>query len=256
MADRPAQWILLRGLTRERGHWGGFPSVLKHALQAEGREVDVLLLDLPGNGQLFRQRSPTRVLDMVESCRDELQRRGLAPPYHVLAMSLGGMVCAEWALRYPHELAGAVLINTSMRPFSPVHWRLRPRQYLRMLRMPWMGLAARELAILRMTTRLQSHPEALLRGWCSLAQQHPVSALNALRQLWAAARYRAARTAPRVPLLLLASSQDALVDVRCSRALATAWAAPIQEHPQAGHDLPQDDAVWTARQVLRWLRSV
>ena len=49
-------------------------------------------------------------------------------------MSLGAMVAVDWAARHPEELAGCVLINTSLRPFSPWYQRLRPANYGALLR--------------------------------------------------------------------------------------------------------------------------
>jgi pimeloyl-ACP methyl ester carboxylesterase len=40
------------------------------------------------------------------------------------------MVAVEWASRYPQEIARCVLINTSMRPYSRFHQRLRWQNYL------------------------------------------------------------------------------------------------------------------------------
>jgi pimeloyl-ACP methyl ester carboxylesterase len=83
--------------------------------------------------------------------------------------------------------------------------------------------------------------------------QHPVSGANALRQLLAAMRYRARRQAPAVPLLLLGSEQDRLVDVRCTLALARHWGSALRLHPWAGHDLPLDDPAWVLAQLRGWL---
>ena len=33
---------------------------------------------------------------------------------YVMGLSLGGMIAVAWAQRYPHDLQGAVLINTSL----------------------------------------------------------------------------------------------------------------------------------------------
>ena len=123
-------WILLRGLAREQAHWGSFVGDLAHALPQD----DVTALDLPGNGLLHRQPSPGSVPALVQACRRMLAKRGVAPPYHLLAMSLGAMVATEWAHAAPAEVAGCVLINTSLRPFSPFHQRLRPGNYAALLR--------------------------------------------------------------------------------------------------------------------------
>jgi hypothetical protein len=78
-----------------------------------------------------------------------------------------------------------------------------------------------------------------------------VSAANALRQLWAAARFVAPPAPPRARVLVLTSARDGLVDTRCSLALARAWRCEIESHPWAGHDLSLDDAPWVIDQVRR-----
>lgn len=244
-------WVLLRGLTRESRHWGEFPDALRHACGHLG----VCALDLPGNGRLNRQASPPGIAEMAEHCRGQLRERGLPPPYYLLAMSLGAMVAVAWAQRYPEEIGGAVLINTSLRPFSPIHQRLQPRSYLPLLRLlidrhP----EAREGSILRLTSSQPERPE-IVAEWAAYACQNPVSAGNALRQLLAAARYQAPAEQPLPPLLILASAHDRLVNPHCSRVLASRWKAAFAEHPTAGHDLPLDDPAWVARQVGIWLRT-
>ena len=103
------QWILLRGLTRETAHWGGLVADLQQALPGDA----VLAVDLPGNGQCCHRPSPTTVQGMVQSCRADLAARGLVPPYHLLAMSLGAMVATAWAHSAPNEVAGCVLMASS-----------------------------------------------------------------------------------------------------------------------------------------------
>ncbi len=244
-------WILLRGLTRERRHWGGFAQTFAEVVPA----ARVIALDLPGNGALYRQASPLNVADMALHCRGELRRLNVAPPYHLMAMSLGAMVATAWAASHPLELAGAVLINTSMRPFSPPQQRLRPRNLGRLLRLMLAapGGLEREQAVLRLTSNSAQRHAGLLTQWAAWQRECPVSRANALRQLWAAARWSAPLARPAVALLLLTSTADALVDPRCSQQLARHWACPLATHPWAGHDLPLDDAPWVAAQVRAWL---
>ncbi|WP_295678940.1 alpha/beta hydrolase, partial [uncultured Nevskia sp.] len=106
-------WVLLRGLMRDSRHWGDFPQAF--ASEMSGARIE--LLDFPGNGALNEQTSASSVDAMADYCRAELQRRGLKPPYRLLAMSLGAMAASSWASRYPQELDACVLINTSLRPF-------------------------------------------------------------------------------------------------------------------------------------------
>ena len=241
-------WVFLRGLARESRHWGSFLADFQHALPGS----QVLALDLPGNGPLSQQSSPLSIQAMVAHCRDELALRHIQPPYHVLAMSLGGMVSVAWEQAYPQEIAAQVLINTSMRPFSPFYQRLRPENYPRLLKL----LISRappetwERTILEITSN-RSLVEVLPR-WLALRQACPVSNANVLRQLLAAARFSAARQAPKAPTLVLASTQDRLVSATCSQNLAQRWASPLKLHPSAGHDLTLDDGPWVAAQVSDW----
>jgi pimeloyl-ACP methyl ester carboxylesterase len=246
-------WVLLRGLTREAAHWGSFPSVFQQALPG----AQLHLLDLPGNGVRHAERSPATVHALVADVRAQVAQRGIATPVHVLALSLGAMVAAQWAHTAPHELAGAVLVNTSLRPFSPLHHRLQLPHWPSVLRLA-LGRPtpdAAERLVWQMTSRQRNVDEAVIAAWVTARRQHPVRGANALRQLLAAARYRAPARAPDVPLLLLAGAGDRLVDPRCSHALAQAWRALLREHPRAGHDLPLDDPHWVADQVRDWLTA-
>lgn len=243
------RWVLLRGLAREAGHWGAFARMLARATGDE-----VLTPDLPGNGGRCAERSPASVAQLVADCRAKLPPSGAATV--VVAMSLGAMVAIEWCRQAPDDVAGCVLVNTSGGGASPFWRRLQPRNYLAIARTLWPGTvaAAREAAILRMTSNAGNHDEVFAR-WTALAQAHPVTAVNALRQLLAAARYRVPRQKPVVPLVLLASAADRLVHPSCSVRLAARWQVPLHLHPWAGHDLPLDDPAWVLEKVTRWTRT-
>lgn len=244
-------WILLRGLTRESRHWGAFPEHLEKSLGG----APVICLDLPGNGRLNHLPSPLSVEAMADCCHAELASRGIDLPCHVLAMSLGAMVAVAWAERHPDDIAGALLINTSLRPFSPFHQRLRPANYLRVLRLLAGGVHDEQLeaAILGMTTRLVTERPIVIQKWLQWRRENPVSSRNALRQLLAATRYRAPLRSPFNHLLLLAGAGDRLVDPRCSQTLAARWQARLATHPTAGHDLPLDDGAWVRAKIRDWL---
>ena len=245
-------WIFLRGLTRESRHWGDFPAAFRDAIP----DAEVITLDLPGNGRLNRMRSPGSVAAMAEHCRVELAARGIRPPFRLLAMSLGAMVAVAWAAAHAQEIERCVLINTSLRPFNPFYRRLRPTSYATLLglALPCRSAEAHEEAILRLTSALAGNRAQTVEAWSAWRREHPVARANALRQLWAASRYRAPARKPAVPMLILAGAGDALVDPRCSRRLTHVWQADFAEHPAAGHDLPLDDGPWIARQVRDWLQ--
>ncbi len=247
-------WVLLRGLTREAAHWGDFPARLRAQLPPGAR---VWTPDLPGCGRRHAERSPTRVAGMTDALRRQRDEAGGPGPtgrVHLLALSLGGMVALDWARRFPHEVAGAVLVNTSLAGVSPFHHRLRPANYpaLAGLLAGRGGIDAREAVVLRLTSARPAAHAAALAHWVDAARAHPVRSANALRQLLAAVRERAPASPPPVPLLLLAGDGDRLVDPRCAGALARRWGVPCHRHPWAGHDLPLDDGDWVAAQAARW----
>lgn len=244
-------WVLLRGLTREAGHWGGFADRLAEHL---GPTDEVVALDLPGNGSLHDRQSPSSVPGMAAACREELARRGLEPPYIFVGMSLGGMVALHGAYAYADEVGGCVLINSSLRGHSSFWQRLRPANYARLGRLflPGLPTLERERQVLLMTSADPQRHADVAEHWAAIAGQQPVSRSNALRQLLAAARYRPPAKAPARPLLLLASAGDRLVSPSCSQQLAADWELPLRMHPTAGHDLTLDDPQWAVQQITNW----
>lgn len=243
-------WVFLRGLMREKRHWGDFPITFSRSLD----DTKVILTDLPGNGQLHRLNSPSRVEHMVDFYRSTLVELGVTPPYYLLALSLGGMVAVDWAHRHPGELDGCVLLNTSLRPFSPFYRRLRWHNYPAICRLAWSGdMSVREREILRLTSNRAGARDRVLNDWITYQREYPISRRNALAQLTAAALYRAPAKRPPVRMLILASALDRLVHHDCSRQVAQAWGSDFALHPDAGHDLPLDDGNWIVAQVRQWL---
>ncbi|MBB5504651.1 pimeloyl-ACP methyl ester carboxylesterase [Paraburkholderia sp. JPY681] len=211
-------WVLLRGLTRETRHWGRLPAALRESLgQIPDRSscgqtttatsnatttagIRLLLLDLPGNGEYVRLRAPASVAGIVAFVRQAALESGVPGPYNIIAMSLGGMVATDWAQRHPGEIERLVLINTSMRPFSRMHERLRPSAWPGLLGVAahWGDAADAESGIHRLTCNNLDTLAADLAAWTTIRRSAPVSRANALRQLWAAARFNAAPAAPGV----------------------------------------------------------
>ena len=172
-------WLLLRGLMRETRHWGDFPAQL-----AAAGQTSTYTLDLAGNGLRYRETSGPTVPDMADDVADQWQRlRG--GPVRVLALSLGGMVAAEWARQAPHTVTELVLCNSSFRPYSAPWERFQPRALSKLLRLLLTAPAALEIEteILRLSSNRPEAHAAQLCDWVQWRQQCPVSAGNVLRQL-------------------------------------------------------------------------
>jgi pimeloyl-ACP methyl ester carboxylesterase len=141
-----------------------------------------------------------------------------------------------------------------MRPLGALHERLRPSCWpalLSVLCTP--SPLAAERRILQWTSARAAALQPVLAEWLAARRARPVSRLNALRQLLAAARYRLPASIPAMPVLVLAAAGDRLVNPVCSQRLAALWRCAFAQHPQAGHDLPLDDPGWVCEQVRGWL---
>lgn len=262
-----ARWVLLRGLGREAGHWGAFPEALRAALPL----AEVVRPDLPGCGLAAHTRSPANVPAILEAVRAQLGL-GLGPspapgppgknagasggerPLGVLALSLGGMLALEWLARYPGELSGAVLINTSVGGLCPPWRRLRPRGLYHLARAALTrDPVAREGHVYTMVSARPARAAPVVEQWTALGAARPIRAVTTWKQLVAAARYRP-RALPRpAAALVLASAHDGMVDPACSRVIAEAMGAHLRVHPTAGHDLPLDEPEWTAGAIADWV---
>ncbi|MGZ3655865.1 MAG: alpha/beta fold hydrolase [Bdellovibrionota bacterium] len=239
------KWFFLRGLVREAGHWAGFLERFEKAFPG----VEAIPLEIPGNGRRFRERSPLSVPAMVEAARAEfLTRKG--EKNFLFALSLGGMIGLDWMSHYPGDFAGAALVNTSVRGLSPLRHRLRPRNYGRIARM-FLSSDPEfvEQSILEFTSTKHKQLLPLAAEWVKIAEAHPVSPINAMRQLLAAARFHPPKEKPAVKLLVLNGAGDQLVNPACSRALAEAWSLPLHVHPTAGHDLTLDEPEWVLAKI-------
>jgi pimeloyl-ACP methyl ester carboxylesterase len=247
------QWLLLRGLSREIGHWGDFPAIL----QRDFPNTSVHTLDLPGTGHLYQQDSPNRIAGITDAVRQQAIEQGLLlQPLTLLAYSLGGMVAWDWMQRYPNEINGAVLLNTSFASLSPFYQRLRWQSYPQLLGLSMQAnLHKRETAILKLVSNRTDVGGLIASEWTKIQQQRPVSKKNSLRQMTAAATYEPGKQKPVQPVLLLNSQKDRLVSHACSTAIQRRWPVDLATHPWAGHDICLDQPLWVVDRIKRWAGS-
>ena len=244
------RWLFLRGWAREARHWGWFPDDFR----AFHPDADITALDLPGAGGRNMEACPADVASIMASCREHARAHGIEPPYHLLGLSLGGMVAAAWARAHRDEIAALVMINSSAADLSLPTRRLRPRNYPALARALTMrDLDAREALVLSLTSRDPGEHPGVAQEWARHAGERAMRPQAALAQLVAATRFRLGRGDIGVPALVLASGGDRLVDGACTRALRRRLNARMAIHPTAGHDLTLDDGPWVAAQVRRWL---
>jgi pimeloyl-ACP methyl ester carboxylesterase len=247
-------FVLLRGLIREAGHWGPFLDELREKFP----ESTIACIDIPGAGVRYQDPSPTSMGEIVETMREDFQRLNLPAdrPVALVAISLGGMIAAQWFQSYPQDFRAVVLINTSYGSMSPLWHRLQPKALGMLLKVPVLKGVAKEHRILEVVSNRQDKYQTVAESWGRIAAQRPVSLSNTFRQLFAAARFKAKVSKPAMPALLLSSIHDRMVSVECMRTIAQAWKLPTVDHPTAGHDLPTDEPRWTAEQIHRFIISL
>jgi pimeloyl-ACP methyl ester carboxylesterase len=244
-------WILLRGLARESRHWGDFVPLLQSAFP----EARITLLDLPGTGCFYQQTSPSSIKAITDSIRRHALDNGLLQqPVTILALSLGAMVAWEWMRRYPEDICGAALMNTSFADVSPFYQRLRWQSYRSFIALAMTrNLHKRESGILQLTSNRRTQRKQITNAWEKIQLERPISLKNSVRQMIAAASYRPGDTKPRQPVLLLNGLGDRLVAPACSEAIHTKWRLELRRHLWAGHDLTLDDGAWVVLQLKDWL---
>jgi pimeloyl-[acyl-carrier protein] methyl ester esterase len=239
-------FYLIRGLIREAAHWGDFLDYLKKGYP----EAKITTIDIPGAGEYFRSTSPLSITGMVEQMRKVFKTHSLPEEENILiAISLGGMIAANWMQAHPEDFARCVLINTSYRDYSPVYERLKPQALAYLLKVPTLKGRAKEAHILKLVSNNTDRFESTLNLWEKVQEQRPVSLKNTIRQLLAAARFKSNGFKPKIPTLILAASADRMVSVECSEKIANAWGVPIMIHPTGGHDLSADDPQWIVEKI-------
>lgn len=251
----PKLWVFLRGLGRDKRHWTPFFNVFKQQMNPE----NIISIDLPGNGDYYKTNSPTKAQDYLNHVRerlDEYKAQKNLPadtPVNLVAISFGGMIAMQWLKQCPKELQSVYLINTSMKPWSKMTERLRIAAWPKVISGLFLSPAKREISVRKLTTQYYKRDDELLAQWQEWAVQKPVTAINILKQIYTASRFKA----PELPkstiekITIIVSAQDELVHPDCSLQIAKRLGADIITHPRAGHDLPLDEPEWLCKILLR-----
>lgn len=246
--SKQKHFLLLRGLTRESRHWGNFPELLKKQYPSS----EMILLDLPGAGVSYKEKAPLSVKEMVLKLRTQVNPEFLEKGQIVMVgVSLGGMISMKWAELFPQDLDSIVVVNSSAGCISPVWKRIKPT-----------GLATLIYGVLRpekqheiifnRVCRKKENRDHLISLWKKIHSENPVSVDNAKRQIIAAALFSLKKPLS-VKGLVVTSMGDDLVNSECSKGLARFLNYPLEIHPWAGHELPDDDPEWVLEKVKNFV---
>lgn len=232
--------MLLRGLTRGNGHWGDFPEILKSKIP----DAEIELMEIPGNGTQNNKKTPVDVEEVIKDIKSRSQFLRDKDSFHLVAISLGGMVALKWAELYPIELASVTIINSSLKQCSPFYRRLKPENYQKIISALFKASPIdREKALLEITSNRTKKIDQFLDSFSKFSSLHRIDIANFFRQLLLANSIRI-KGQITIPIRIINSSADRLVDSTCSEKIKNLLSAPIFTHPTSGHDLPLDEPEW------------
>ncbi|MCB0350638.1 MAG: alpha/beta hydrolase [Bdellovibrionales bacterium] len=246
------EWLLLRGLAREKKHWFDFPE----KLQALNHRVH--MIDLPGVGDENWTSPPLKISGYTDFLREKYlkehrtsasQNNGVEKKFGLIGISFGGMIAMDWVSRYPGDFEKLVLINASAQDLSPMSQRISAFGIYCLAR----AAAAKtveqeEHAILKMVSNLKAKDAQVLKANVDIAKNKRISKITIAKQIATATQFKSPDSLS-AQVLVLNSLKDRMVDSRCSKSLADKYSAQIKFHPTAGHDLTLDDPEWAAAHI-------
>ncbi|GGP79308.1 alpha/beta fold hydrolase [Shewanella ulleungensis] len=246
--------VLLRGLMRDSRHWYGFDQDLAQ------RDINVISVDLPGNGTLVNQTSPTCMQDysnaVWQQIDDALLKQGKVPcqiKVVLVGLSMGGMLALTMAAQRPARIEHVVLINSSATNLSPWYYRFQLWGLLaslytvstRVLRVYLSNCDASnkhdwlEAIVLAFTSKHFGQNIEVITAWSLLRLQCHTSLVNGLRQLYACARFHSPAIHT-VPVSVIVANQDKLAHPKCSEKLALFYQTQLYKIDDCGHDVSLD----------------
>lgn len=245
--------FMLKGLVREKRHWGDFVDTMKETFP----EHNIIPMNYPGVGVKNDRISPRSFKDYVADMREEHAQYFDGKQENILvAISLGGMMARHWMDLYPDDFKKCVLMNTSYRGICPIYRRLQPQSMKTFFRLFMTKDPAKvEKGILEMVSNRKERHPPILENWIQWQQEHPVSHKSFINQMTAAMTFKAPKTSPKPELLILAGKKDRLCHYSCSQKIHELWGGKLEIHPEAGHDLGTDAPEWTAEKIKEFAEA-
>jgi pimeloyl-ACP methyl ester carboxylesterase len=240
------KWIFLRGLSRGNYHWANFPEAFKLICP----DVEIEFLEIPGNGFSSNERSPIGPEDIVRILRSRSSFAQSGVPFNLCGISLGGMIALKWCELYPENINSVSIINSSLRQCSKLSDRLVPENYTKIIKALFMKDAyEQEKTILEITSNKFAETKVNLDMFAKLSSLHRVSKINFTRQLLLASKIHISQL-NNIPLKVISSEIDRLVDSTCSKAIADLFNGRQFTHNTAGHDIALDEPEWLSGVLL------
>ena len=254
--------ILLRGLSRQSGHWGDF-SV---QLAAQPGITGVFPLDLPGFGVCSDIDFPESMPLVMAHLNKEKKNLRLLGRCCLVGLSMGGMIALEWIRNNPEDFCGVSVINSSFSDLSGLPNRLKISAAAIILQALFSrSVKKRETRILNLTSnnyQIRKSIEAnrleslqIVKKWVELNTEYPLRKKNIFRQLQMSGRIQSPQSVS-CPILVMAAKKDRMVNYSCSLKIAQKYRVDLHLHPSAGHDLPLDDPKWVIARLTDFFKTL
>lgn len=245
--------FLLRGLTRESGHWG--PSFTAN-IKAEFPNATITMLDLPGSGEYYNVKAGLTINKIMEFMREkQLENIEARKGRNVIMVtSLGGMVAVEWIEKHPEDFQGLVMISSSFKGICTMDERANPAVRGEMIKVLFeKDLRKREMILLNINSNDTANFEVTLEEWIDIQKVRPMSKANIIRQTIAGMRHKLTTTDLNIPVLVIGSKGDRLVSPSCISKVSDAFNATLVWNDTAGHGIPVDAPEWLVSTFKTWM---
>ena len=248
----PPRIYLLRGLSREHGHWS---EEFLGELRDQFPGVAITFMDLPGAGE-YNDRKAFMSVKKMANFLHETHRDSLAE-YRgnniLLATSLGGIVALEWMDRYPDDFDGAIMAASGFKGICKGNERVMPKAKFASLSVLLTGnMPKREAKLLRINSNYHQGDSTLLNRWITIQEERPISRMSMVKQGLGGMFYKPKKKKVTVPLLILGSEGDRLVHPNCICDVQEWFKGTMSLHPSAGHGIPIDAPAWIVNETADW----
>ena len=248
-------FYLVRGLSRESGHWNGDFS---DRLLEQFPGAEITYMDLPGVGQFYDLPAKVSVKKTAQFLHnyygaDIAEEKGNKI---LLATSLGGVMALEWLRLQPDAFDGVITVNTGLKKVCKGKERAQPKAKLKMIGVVLsLFKPKRERRILNINSNYHDGDTTILAKWLAIQRERPLSNFTMVKQTLANELHRPKAEPLGVPTLVVGSKKDEIVAEACSCKVAEALEADLRIHPTSGHGMPIDEPVWLAEQTALWWKS-
>ncbi|KAB8030691.1 alpha/beta fold hydrolase [Fluviispira multicolorata] len=252
--------VLIRGLGRSMGFWLEFEDeILKYC--------DIILIDLLGTGGSKSRVGRSCIKDFAEDVKLTLEQLSIKN-VHLCGMSLGGMVVIELAKLFSKEknininVKSICIMASSSAGFKQKRINKKPMVKLLLAIFLSFGISPPKHKILSrylVSKNTLSKHENIVDKWDELWKIEGFSHLAILRQLYAAARYKAnlENSIINYPCLFIVSKHDELVPWTNSISLWHSFPnSKLCVLENLGHDLTTDDPILLAQTLCNFYKDI